>query len=140
MTLPAMLALVLALAQGATAGAAKPTPSPSPTPSPAPTRPEAAPYEADLLRLAELMGALSYLRDLCHDGDGQKFRDSLARLIEADTRAAEAKEQMAGAFNRGFEGYRLTYRLCTSNARSAIDAYLEETQRLAKDVAARYGG
>jgi uncharacterized protein (TIGR02301 family) len=138
MTLPVTLAVVLALAQGAVAGTAKPTPSP--TPSPAPTRPEAAPYEADLLRLAELMGALSYLRDLCHDGDGQKFRDSLARLIEADTRAAEAKEQMAGAFNRGLEGYRLTYRLCTSNARAAIDAYLEETQRLAKDVAARYGG
>jgi uncharacterized protein (TIGR02301 family) len=86
------------------------------------------------------MGALTYLRDLCHDGDGQKFRDSLARLIEADTRAAEAKEQMAGAFNRGLEGYRLTYRLCTSNARAAIDAYLEETQRIAKDIAARYGG
>jgi uncharacterized protein (TIGR02301 family) len=138
MTLPAMLALVFALAQGAAAATTKP--APSPTPSPAPTRPEAAPYEADLLRLAELMGALTYLRDLCHDGDGEKFRDSLARLIEADTRAAEAKEQMAGAFNRGLEGYRLTYRLCTSNARAAIDAYLEETQRIAKDIAARYGG
>jgi uncharacterized protein (TIGR02301 family) len=138
MTLPAMLALVFALAQGAAAATTKP--APSPTPSPAPTRPEAAPYEADLLRLAELMGALTYLRDLCHDGDGEKFRDSLTRLIEADTRAAEAKEQMAGAFNRGLEGYRLTYRLCTSNARAAIDAYLEETQRIAKDIAARYGG
>jgi uncharacterized protein (TIGR02301 family) len=137
MTFPVTLALVFALAQGA-AVATKPTPAP--TPSPAPTRPEAAPYEADLLRLAELMGALTYLRDLCHDGDGQKFRDSLARLIEADTRAAEAKDQMAGAFNRGLEGYRLTYRLCTSNARAAIDAYLEETQRIAKDIAARYGG
>jgi uncharacterized protein (TIGR02301 family) len=138
MTLPAMLALVFALAQGAAAATTKP--APSPTPSPAPTRPEAAPYEADLLRLAELMGALTYLRDLCHDGDGEKFRDSLTRLIEADTRAAEAKEQMAGAFNRGLEGYRLTYRLCTSNARAAIDAYLDETQRIAKDIAARYGG
>ncbi len=47
---------------------------------------------------------------------------------------------MAGAFNRGLESYRLTYRLCTSNARAAIDAYLEETQRIAKDIAARYGG
>jgi uncharacterized protein (TIGR02301 family) len=138
MRLPLTFAFVFALVLCAAAATTKPTPTP--TPSPAPTRPEAAPYEADLLRLAELMGALSYLRDLCHDGDGQKFRDSLARLIEADTRAAEAKEQMAGAFNRGLEGYRLTYRLCTSNARAAIDAYLEETQRIAKDVAARYGG
>jgi uncharacterized protein (TIGR02301 family) len=132
---PAALALYLALAQGA---AAKPAPSPSPTP--APTRPEAAPYEADLLRLAELMGALSYLRDLCRDGDGGRFRDEITKLIEADSRSAEAKDQLAGAFNRGFDGYRVTYRSCTSNARTVIGAYLEETQRLAKDVAARYGG
>jgi uncharacterized protein (TIGR02301 family) len=137
MTFLATLALVLALAQGAPAAA---KPSPSPTPSPTPTRPEAAPYEADLLRLAELMGALSYLRDLCHDGDGGKFRDQIARLIEADTRATEAKEQLAGAFNRGFDGYRLTYRLCTSNARTTIEAYLDETQRLAKEIATRFGG
>jgi uncharacterized protein (TIGR02301 family) len=133
----AMLALFFALAQGAPA-AAKPAPSPSP--SPTPTRQEAAPYEADLLRLAELMGALSYLRDLCHEGDGDKFRDQIAKLIEADTRASEAKEQLAGAFNRGFDGYRLTYRLCTSNARATIDSYLDETQRLAKDVATHFGG
>src|ERR1700759_986630 len=103
MTIAATLALFLALAQGAPA--AKPTPTPSPTP----TRPEVAPYEAGLLRLSELMGALSYLRDLCHDGDGGKFREQIAKLIEADTRAAEAKDQLAGAFNRGFDGYRLTY-------------------------------
>jgi uncharacterized protein (TIGR02301 family) len=136
MTLVA-LALYLALAQGA---AAKPTPTPTPTPAPAPARPEVAPYEADLLRLAELMGALSYLRDLCKDGDGARFRDEISKLIAADSRPAEAKDQLAGAFNRGFDSYRMTYRSCTSNARTVIDAYLEETQRLAKDVATRFGG
>jgi uncharacterized protein (TIGR02301 family) len=128
------LALVLALAQGAPA--AKPAPSPAPTPAP---RVE-APYEGDLLRLAELMGALAYLRDLCHDGDGAEFRAKMAHLIEMDSQPQEAKDLLAGAFNRGFEGYRLTYRVCTGNARDAIAAYLDETQRLAKDVAARYGG
>jgi uncharacterized protein (TIGR02301 family) len=130
---PFALALVLVFAQAAPA--AKPAPSPSPTP-----RVEAPPYEGDLLRLGELMGALAYLRELCHDGDGAEFRAKMAHLIESDPRPQEAKDQLAGAFNRGFEGYRQTYRVCTANARDAIAAYLDETQRLARDVAARYGG
>lgn len=134
---PAALALVLALAQGA---AAPVKPAAAPRPTPAPTRSEAPPYEADMLRLAELMGALAYLRDLCRDGDGAAFRDRIGQLIAADPRPQEAKDQLAGAFNRGFDGYRLTYRVCTSNARTTIAAYLDETQRISRDLAAKYGG
>jgi len=131
---PAVAALALTLA----AATAKPAPAPPPTPSP--TRVAPPPYEADLLRLAELMGSLAYLRDLCHDGDGAEFRRRIAGLIDADPRPQEEKDQLAGAFNRGFDGYRLTYRTCTSNARATIAAYLTESERLAKAVAARYGG
>ena len=131
---PAVAALVLALAQGA------PAAKPAPAPSPSPARVEPPPYEANLLRLAELMGALAYLRDLCHDGDGAEFRERIAKLIGSDPRPQEAKDQLAGAFNRGFDSYRLTYRVCTSNAQATILAYLDETARLAKEVASRYGG
>jgi uncharacterized protein (TIGR02301 family) len=130
---PVALALLLTLAQGAPA--AKPSPTPTPTP-----RAEAPPYEADLLRFAELMGALAYLRDLCHEGDGAEFRSRMAHLIASDPSPQESKDQLAGAFNRGFESYRITYRVCTGNARDSMTAYLDETQRLAKDVAAHYGG
>ena len=134
---PAALVVVLTLAQGAVA----PKPSPSPAPPPPP---QAAPYEGQLLRLAELMGALSYLRDLCQEGggagDGARYRDALARLIASDPRPQEARDQLAGAFNRGLDGYRLTYRACTDNARAAMGAYREETARLAKEVAGRWGG
>jgi uncharacterized protein (TIGR02301 family) len=131
---PAVAALLLALAQGATAA------KPAPTPAPSPTRVAPPPYEADLLRLAELMGSLAYLRDLCNDGDGAEFRRRMAGLIEVDPRSQEEKDQLAGAFNRGFDGYRLTYRVCTSNARATIASFLAESQRLAKAVATRYGG
>ncbi len=131
---PAVAALVLALAQGA------PAAKPAPTPSPSPARVEPPPYEANLLRLAELMGALAYLRDLCHDGDGAEFRRRIAGLIETDPRPQADKDLLAGAFNHGFDGYRLTYRVCTANARATIAAYLSESERLAKAVTARYGG
>jgi uncharacterized protein (TIGR02301 family) len=131
---PAVAALVLALVQAA------PADKPAPAPAPSPARVEPPPYQANLLRLAELMGSLAYLRDLCHDGDGAEFRKRIAGLIEADPRPQDEKDQLAGAFNRGFDGYRLTYRVCTSNARTTIAAYLTESERLAKAVAMRYGG
>jgi len=124
------LALWLGLAQAAPA--AKPPPPPPP--------PVVAPYEADMLRLAEVLGALAYLRDLCDGGDGARFRERMAALIEADPRAAEARDTLAGAFNRGFESYRLSYRSCTANARETIDAYLAETARIAHDLGVRYRG
>ena len=46
---------------------------------------------------------------------------------------------MAGAFNRGFDGYRLSYRSCTPNAQATIDAFLAETRRRAAELASRFG-
>ena len=117
--------------------AAPSSPQPSPTPTAAPPPP---PYEPQLLRLAELMGALSYLRDLCRDGDGAAFRDRLAKLMDVEAQATERKEALAGAFNRGFGDYELTYRVCTPSARETIRLYLDETQKIAHFVATRYGG
>jgi len=139
----ALFALALAAAAAQTppkpAAAAKPAATPAPTPTPTPTE-TAPPYEPQLLRLAELMGALSYLRDLCHAGDGALFRDKMARLLEAEAHSEERKSTLAGAFNRGFGDYALTYRTCTSNAREVISSYLEESGRIARDIAGRYGG
>lgn len=114
-----------------------PTPTPSPSPSPVETPP---PYDAQLLRLAELMGALSYLRDLCGAGDGSEFRDKMARLLDAEGRTTERKELLAGAFNSGFGDYQLTYRVCTPAAKDIVARFLDESARIAKDIANRYGG
>lgn len=125
-----MIALALWIALAQAAPAAPPPPPP----------PVAAPYEADMLRLAELLGALSFLRDICEGADGARFRERMTALIEADPRPESAREEMAGAFNRGFESYRLSYRVCTANARDSIEAYLAEAARLAHDLGARYRG
>ena len=124
---------------------AKPAASPAPAASATPTATPAAnepppPYEPQLLRLGELMGALSYLRDLCDSGDGAAFRDRFSQLLEIEARSSERKETLAGAFNRGFGDYELTYRVCTASARETIARYLDETQKLAREVATRYGG
>jgi len=138
------------------APAASPMPAPKPTaPAPEPTSTQAAkpppwvetpapepppPYEPQLLRLAEIIGALSYLRDLCGAGDGATFRAEFANLMDTEGTTPTRKETLAGAFNRGLRDYELTYRACTPAAREIVARFLDEAARIAKDVAARWAG
>ena len=125
-------------------GAAQPQAVKSPPAAEAPAAPATPepppPYEGQLLRLSEIMGALSFLRDLCHDGDGPAFRDRIGKLLDVEARTPERKEWLAGAFNKGFGDYQLTYRVCTPAARETIARYLDEAARIAREVATRYGG
>jgi uncharacterized protein (TIGR02301 family) len=114
------------------------TPDKTP-PADAPPAESAPPYEPQLLRLAELLGALTYLQDLCGHHDGDVWRAKMAALLEAEAKTPLRKERLAGAFNRGYQGYALTYRLCTVNAQAIIARFLTESAKIAHDVVHRYG-
>jgi uncharacterized protein (TIGR02301 family) len=98
------------------------------------------PYEPQLLRLSEILGALSYLRDICTAHDGDAWRAKMAALLEAEAKTQTRRERLAGAFNRGFRGYEVIYRTCTPNADTVIARYLNEGGRIARDINYRYGG
>jgi uncharacterized protein (TIGR02301 family) len=93
-----------------------------------------------LLRLAEILGALSFLRDICGDNDSAEWRRRMAALIDAEGVTEARKERLAGAYNRGFRSYETIYRACTPNAELAITRYLDEGQKIVRDVSSRYGG
>lgn len=98
------------------------------------------PYERDLLRLAEILGALHYLRPLCGEGDAALWRDKMSALIAAENGPVERRERLAGAFNGGHRGFEMNYRTCTASADVAIKRYLTEGARLSREIAARHGG
>jgi uncharacterized protein (TIGR02301 family) len=98
------------------------------------------PYEPQLLRLSEILGALSYLRDICSAHDGDAWRAKMATLLDAEAKTQTRRERLAGAFNRGFRGYEAIYRTCTANADIVIARYLNEGERIARDINYRYGG
>lgn len=104
-----------------------------------PSEPPPAPYDTQIQRLAEVLGGLSFLRDLCGDGDGDDWRGKMAQLRDADAAAGPRRQRLTAAFNRGFRGYELTYRACTPNARMVIARYLDEAESLSHEVASRYG-
>jgi uncharacterized protein (TIGR02301 family) len=97
-----------------------------------------APFDNDLARLAEILGALHYLRGICNSNDGQKWREQMEALVDAEAPAGERKQRMVASFNRGYRGFQQTYRSCTPAADIAIRRYLEEGARISRDITARY--
>jgi uncharacterized protein (TIGR02301 family) len=121
---------------------AKPLAFPSapgqPSGPPPPAHEEAAPYDLDLQRLSEILGALHFLRGICDSSEGQKWRNEAQSLIEAEAPAGDRHDKMIASFNRGYRGFQQSYRSCTPSANLAIRRYLEEGAKIARDITARY--
>ena len=108
-------------------------------PMPVRAQDAAAPFDADLQRLAEILGTLHYLRGICGSNEGQKWRAEMQALVDAETPSAgERRNRMIASFNRGYNGFQQTYRSCTPAATVAIRRYLEEGSKISRDLTARY--
>jgi len=105
---------------------------------PARTQPATAPYDADLRRLSEILGALHFLRGICGSNEGQKWRNEAQALIDAEAPSGDRHERMVASFNRGYRAFQQSYRTCTPAADFAIRRYLEEGAKIAREITARY--
>jgi uncharacterized protein (TIGR02301 family) len=100
---------------------------------------EAAPFDGQLMRLSEILGGLHYLRGLCNPNEGQKWRNQMQALLDAEAPAGSPRRaHMMASFNRGYRGFQQAYRTCTPAADLAIRRYLEEGAKISRDVTARY--
>ena len=97
-----------------------------------------APYDGDIARLAEILGSLHYLRNVCGANEGQKWRNQMQALIDAEALEGERKRKVVASFNRGYRVFQQTYRTCTPAADIAIRRYLDEGAKIARDITARY--
>jgi uncharacterized protein (TIGR02301 family) len=123
-----------AVAQQRPPAATKPA-EPASAPEPPPP-----PYEPQLLKLAEIMGSLAYLRTLCAGKEAQEWRDRMTALIEAEGRTAMRRDRLTSAYNRGFRAYSLTHRACSDGTQEASTRLAREGEHLARVLAGRYGG
>jgi uncharacterized protein (TIGR02301 family) len=97
-----------------------------------------APFDGDLARLSEILGALHYLRAVCGANDGAKWRNEMQALIDAEAPTGDRRRKIVASFNRGYRGFQQTYRTCTPAADLAIRRYLDEGAKIARDITARY--
>ncbi len=92
--------ILLATAAGAAAQEKQPAPQTT-APSPSPAQEEKpTPYDQRLIRLAEILGSVHYLRNLCLDQSEDGWRRSTQELIDKEA-AGEPKrrERITAAFN-----------------------------------------
>jgi uncharacterized protein (TIGR02301 family) len=98
----------------------------------------AAPFDNDLQRMSEILGSLHYLRGICGNNEGNKWRNEMQALVDAETPSGERRARMIAGFNRGYNGFQQTYRTCTPAATIAVQRYIEEGARISRDLTARY--
>ena len=118
---------------------AKPPEKKEPEPA-APAEPPPAPYDRDLMRLSEIIGALAFLRGLCAAPDAAEWPSRMKAIMETEGVTPNRRDRLAGAYNRGYRGYSLTYRACTPSAAEATTRYLAEGERLSHAISGRFGG
>lgn len=98
-------------------------------------------YDKNLQRVSELIGALTYLSDLCaeHTAQQSRLRQKMQAIIEADTaNEPERKRQLIAKFNKGYRSFSSVYTGCTDRAKRVIANYRQESTHLVEDMLARF--
>ncbi|WP_421913754.1 TIGR02301 family protein [Mesorhizobium sp.] len=97
-----------------------------------------APFEPGLMRLAEVLGSLHFLRNLCGE-KGDQWRGEMQKLLDSENPDPERRARFIASFNRGYRSFGGTYTQCTASATEAISRYMKEGETLSRDIASRYG-
>ncbi len=98
----------------------------------------AKPYDAQLVRLAEIIGALHYLHSMCQLQPQVPWRARMQALIQAETPSRRRRSRMIASFNKSYETFRRMYHKCTPAAHTIIVRYLNEGASIALAVRQRY--
>ena len=106
--------------------------------SPLPARAAEAPFEPGLMRLAEILGSLHFLRNLCGE-KGDQWRVEMEKLLASENPDPARRARFIASFNRGYRSFGSTYTQCTPSATEAINRYMKEGENLSRDIASRYG-
>jgi uncharacterized protein (TIGR02301 family) len=106
-----------------------------PRESSAPPPPDDRPYDNKLMRLAEILGAVHYLRELCGAEEGQIWRDQMKEILRNEGTTAVRRAKLVNSFNDGYRGYRRTYRSCTQSATLATVRFSSEGASIAASLA-----
>lgn len=96
-----------------------------------------APFEPGLMRLAEILGSLHFLRNLCGE-HGEQWRAEMEQLLASENPDPARRARFIASFNRGYRSFG-GYTQCTASAREAISRYMQEGGNLSRDIASRYG-
>lgn len=97
----------------------------------------AAPYDERLNRLAEVLGSVHYLHNLCGT-PSQRWREAMNGLLATEKPEPVRRARLVASFNKGFRSFDSVYTGCTDQARLAADRYVTEGRQIARDIVTRF--
>lgn len=98
----------------------------------------APPYEAELMRLAEILGALHYLRPLCGHDEPEEWSGRMQALLAAEVTNELRRRRFVERFNQGYRGFASVYQRCTPSAEAASRRYAAQGSKITREVTAKY--
>lgn len=96
------------------------------------------PYDEKLMRLAEVLGSIHYLRNLCGEESNQ-WRDQMNTLLSVEKPEPLRRARLIARFNRGYRSFDSVYVTCTEQALEAVERYMAEALDLTREINNRYG-
>jgi uncharacterized protein (TIGR02301 family) len=134
---------MLALPQGVASIEAQELPAEPPAQTgdaaaaPPPDTDEPAPFDTDMARLSNVLGALHYLRNICGE-TGNEWRIEMDALLTDGRYEGERRKRMTAAFNDGYRAFSGTYFTCSPRAAAAAEEYRREGAALAANIVSRF--
>jgi len=96
-----------------------------------------APYDERLNRLAEVLGSIHYLTNLC-DEPTNRWRNRMQTMLSTEAPEPNRRARLIARFNRGYRTFNSVYTQCTPQAMQASVRYVDEGIVLADEINARY--
>ena len=63
---------------------------------------------------------------LCGAEEGQLWRQQMKEILRSEGTTSIRRAKLVKGFNKGYRGYRRTYRSCNKSAKVAINRFMEE--------------
>lgn len=96
------------------------------------------PYESQLIQLAETLGSLHYLSNLCGDKTSV-WREQMNTLLTTEKTDASRRKNLVSSFNNSYQTYADNYNHCTDQALKAIERFKIQGEKLSEALVAHYG-
>jgi uncharacterized protein (TIGR02301 family) len=110
------------------------------TEAPPPATFKPAPYDDKLAQLAEILGSLDFIRNLCEGDSEPQWKAMMGELLDSDAKdETSRREKLTAAYNRGYRTYSAIQTTCSDQLRATAERYRIEGATLATEIAARYG-
>lgn len=94
-------------------------------------------YDRKMLRLAEILGSLHYLRNLC-DKPTMQWRDRMNEITTSEKQDPLRKTRLYAAFNDAYRAFSENYHSCTPAAAQADQNYLAEGKILSNELLSNF--